>query len=641
MTLESIENGPLLWPTVEEDGLTRLKKYSKLSTAEAIQADCDVKATNIILQGLPPEVYALVSTHKIEYASTVHQQTEFSSPDTRLVVLVFQKGDDPIDAINHMMSFLIMGRQSSMTANSSRTYTSGSSGTSGKQMVIVCYSCKGEGHTSKQCIKPKRKRDVEWFKDKVLLVQAQANGQVLHEEELEFLADPGTVETSSNQYVITNNAAYQADDLDAYDSNCDELNSAKIVIMANLSHYGSDNLTEEKVLVITALKESLSKLKGKYVVNEVVPSHSIDHELLKLLLLGVNLLSSASISQSQNNTKNDRIQQTPRKTKKNKLEDHLRTVRLRLNKKSVVNTKATSSIKNSMLNVNSVLKCASCNGYLFSNNHDKFLGTVKFGNDHVAKIMGYGDYQIGNVTTSRMYYVEGIGHNLFSIGQFCDSDLEKSINEILSNLDSSAHPVGQASNLPEKNILKNVNIKLNKARLVSRGYSQEEGIDFEESSAPVARLEAIRIFLAYDAHKNMVVYQMDVKTTFLNDAPSPSKSHTTTEIQSSVIPQDVEEDNLDMEVAHMGNDLLVGVPILEVTSVQSSSTVSPQSMVKPDHPFPHHNSRWTKDHPLQNIIDQLSRPVSTRLQLYEQALFCYYDAFLTSMEPKTYKEALT
>nr|GFB40281.1 integrase, catalytic region, zinc finger, CCHC-type, peptidase aspartic, catalytic [Tanacetum cinerariifolium] len=54
----------------------------------------------------------------------------------------------------------------------------------------------------------------------------------------------------------------------------------------------------------------------------------------------------------------------------------------------------------------------------------KFLGTVKFGNDHVAKIMGYRDYQIGNVTISRVYYVEGLGHNLFSIGQFCDSDLE-------------------------------------------------------------------------------------------------------------------------------------------------------------------------------------------------------------------------
>ncbi|GKA16487.1 retrovirus-related pol polyprotein from transposon TNT 1-94, partial [Tanacetum coccineum] len=52
----------------------------------------------------------------------------------------------------------------------------------------------------------------------------------------------------------------------------------------------------------------------------------------------------------------------------------------------------------------------------------KFLGTVKFGNDQVAKIMGYGDYQIGNITISRV--VEGLGHNLFLVGQFCDSDLE-------------------------------------------------------------------------------------------------------------------------------------------------------------------------------------------------------------------------
>nr|GEY52901.1 hypothetical protein [Tanacetum cinerariifolium] len=128
---------------------------------------------------------------------------------------------------------------------------------------------------SKQCTKPKRKRDEQWFKDKVLLVQAQANGQVLQEEELEFLADlgitkasstqyavtnnaayqaddldaydsdyPGIAETSSTQYVVTNNAAYQADELDAYDSDCNELDSTKIALTVNLSHYGSDNLAK-------------------------------------------------------------------------------------------------------------------------------------------------------------------------------------------------------------------------------------------------------------------------------------------------------------------------------------------------------------------------------------------------------------
>nr|GFD12473.1 hypothetical protein [Tanacetum cinerariifolium] len=67
----------------------------------------------------------------------------------------------------------------------SRPFTLGQGGAQGKQRVITCYNCKGEGHI------PRRKHDAEWFKDKVLLVQAQANGQVLQEEELEFLADPG------------------------------------------------------------------------------------------------------------------------------------------------------------------------------------------------------------------------------------------------------------------------------------------------------------------------------------------------------------------------------------------------------------------------------------------------------------------
>nr|GEX74094.1 hypothetical protein [Tanacetum cinerariifolium] len=358
MILEFVKNGPLLWPSVKENGVTRLKKYSELSTTEAIQADCDVKATNIILQGLPPEVYALVSTHKdakelweiiqmlmqgtsltkqerkcklfslllndmniynmkleqfqvntkflnnlppewskfvtdvklvrdlhttnvdqlhaylgqheyhanesyhqhqfqpqastcqsssygtqyhssqhasqapsstplsltyplnyfqsscnhnvynpsssmphVEYAPSFYQQSEFSSPDTGLVVLVFQKGDDPIDAINHMMSCLTAVVTSRYPTMNNQLRTSSN---------------------------PRQ--------------QATINNE--REEELKFLADLGITETSSTQYVVTNNAAYQAGNLDAYDSNCDELYSAKISLMANLSDYGSDNLAE-------------------------------------------------------------------------------------------------------------------------------------------------------------------------------------------------------------------------------------------------------------------------------------------------------------------------------------------------------------------------------------------------------------
>nr|GFA16330.1 hypothetical protein [Tanacetum cinerariifolium] len=229
----------------------------------------------------------IASAPQIDYAPIAHHPSEFSSPETGIVVLVFQKGDDPIDAINHMMSCLtsvvtsrypatnnqlrtssnprqqatindgrvtiqpIQGRQNHMSAGSARPFASGSGGTSGRQREIVCYNCKSEGHMAKQCTKPKRKRDAKWFKDKVLLVQAQANGQVLQEEELDFLADPRTAESSTNQTVITTNASYQVDDLDAYDSDCDELNSAKDALMANLSHYGSDNLAESSPYATT------------------------------------------------------------------------------------------------------------------------------------------------------------------------------------------------------------------------------------------------------------------------------------------------------------------------------------------------------------------------------------------------------
>nr|GEU94113.1 integrase, catalytic region, zinc finger, CCHC-type, peptidase aspartic, catalytic [Tanacetum cinerariifolium] len=220
------------------------------------------------------------SIPRVEYAPSVNQQLDFSQPDSGLIVSVFQKGDDPIDAINHMMSFLTVvvtsrypptnnqmrnssnqrqqatinngrvtvqpiQRRHTLAAGTSRTYTSGASRNNfRKQRIVVYYNCKGEGHMSKQCTKTKRKNDESWFKDKVLLVQAQANGQILHEDELAFLADLGIAEPQTTQNVITNNAAYQADDLDAYDSDCDEINTAKIALMANLSHYCFDDLAE-------------------------------------------------------------------------------------------------------------------------------------------------------------------------------------------------------------------------------------------------------------------------------------------------------------------------------------------------------------------------------------------------------------
>ncbi|GJW32514.1 retrovirus-related pol polyprotein from transposon TNT 1-94, partial [Tanacetum coccineum] len=215
----------------------------------------------------------------MEYAPTVNQQQqqpEFPQLDSGLTVLVFKQGDNPIDAINHMMSLLsaVVTSRYPTTNNQLRnssnpmTYILGASvSNSGKQRTVICYNCKGEGHMSKQCTKPKRKRDDSWFKDKVLLVQAQAN-------------------------VITHNAAYQADDLDAYDFDCDELNTTKVALMENLSHYGSDaldkvhnhdnvdnNMINQGVQVIPSSKQSnvVNHLETEITSdNNIIPySHAI------------------------------------------------------------------------------------------------------------------------------------------------------------------------------------------------------------------------------------------------------------------------------------------------------------------------------------------------------------------------------
>ncbi|GKD33190.1 hypothetical protein Tco_1248699 [Tanacetum coccineum] len=107
-------------------------------------------------------------------------------------------------------------------------------------------------------------------------------------------------------------------------------------------------------------------------------------------------------------------------------------------------------------------------------------------------------------------------------------------------------------------------------------------------------------------------------TTVDQDAPSPSNSQTTPETQSPVIPDDVEEDNHDLDVAHMNNDPFFGILIPENHSEASSSSDVIPTVVHTAAPYSERVTKWTKDHPLDNIIDELKRPISTRLQLHEQ-----------------------
>ncbi|GKE46359.1 hypothetical protein Tco_1477617 [Tanacetum coccineum] len=117
-----------------------------------------------------------------------------------------------------------------------------------------------------------------------------------------------------------------------------------------------------------------------------------------------------------------------------------------------------------------------------------------------------------------------------------------------------------------------------------------------------------------DYWNEMCLYKLSkIYSIGINNAPSPSNSQTTPETQSPVIPNDVEEDNHDLDVAHMNNDPFFGILIPEnVSKASSSSNVIP-TIVHTAAPNSKYVTKWTKDHPLDNIISELERPVSTRL----------------------------
>nr|GEV21714.1 hypothetical protein [Tanacetum cinerariifolium] len=147
MILNLFENDPLIWPTIEENGKIRKKKYKEHAVAEKLKADCDLKATNIFLQGLPPDVYAIVNHHK------------FSKEIRDRVKLLMQVQERQVQSY--------VGARNKGNATSSSVNNVG-----GQAKAVKCYNCQGKGHMARQCTQPKRPRNVAWFKEKAMLAEA-------------------------------------------------------------------------------------------------------------------------------------------------------------------------------------------------------------------------------------------------------------------------------------------------------------------------------------------------------------------------------------------------------------------------------------------------------------------------------------
>ncbi|GJS97223.1 hypothetical protein Tco_0804191 [Tanacetum coccineum] len=182
--------------------------------------------------------------------------TEFPQLDSDLVVPVFTQGDDPIACLKKAMAFLPAVAASRFPSTNNQLRNSSNMRnqaiiqdgrvTVQKARVVKCYNYQGKGHMARKCTQPKRPRNVAWFKDKSMLAKAQESGQILDENQLAFLVDPGIPDGQDAQTTIPNNVAFQTEDLDAYDSDCDDVSNVKVVLMANLSNYDSDVISEKK-----------------------------------------------------------------------------------------------------------------------------------------------------------------------------------------------------------------------------------------------------------------------------------------------------------------------------------------------------------------------------------------------------------
>nr|GEY12034.1 retrovirus-related Pol polyprotein from transposon TNT 1-94 [Tanacetum cinerariifolium] len=284
-----IENGPFFYPNIKENGQIREKKYAELTEQEKHQDDCDVQATNIVLQGLPQDVYSLVN-HFPQNAYHTHliaqqPQAEFPQLDTGLVVPSFLPGNNPIACRNNTTAFMVTVQQvqrrhgQSFAGTGTKGNATSSEGINAlsQARVVKHYNCQGKGHMARQCIKPNRPRNSAWFKEKMLLVQAHESGQVLDEEQLAFFADPEVSDVQVTQTIIPQNDAFHTDDLDAYDSDRDDISSEKAFLMADLSSYISDVLFEHdyideytKNVVLKAELAKMEHMVEKNVFDEVI-----------------------------------------------------------------------------------------------------------------------------------------------------------------------------------------------------------------------------------------------------------------------------------------------------------------------------------------------------------------------------------
>ncbi|GKB01467.1 hypothetical protein Tco_0829511 [Tanacetum coccineum] len=232
---------PMLEKSMYDSWASRIRLFIKGKKHGRMMLDSIDNAINIILRGLPPNMYALVN-HQ-EAAKDIWDKVKMLMKGTKLS---YQEREVPIECINKAMAILsavasrfppstnqirtssnprnqatiqdgkvivqqVQGRQTqsyTSTGNKGIATTSKGNFAAGQPRVVKCYNFQREWHMVRQCTHPKRPRNAAWLKEKLMLAKAQEAGQILDEEQLMFLADPGISEALVAQQTIPYTLAF-------------------------------------------------------------------------------------------------------------------------------------------------------------------------------------------------------------------------------------------------------------------------------------------------------------------------------------------------------------------------------------------------------------------------------------------------
>nr|GEU30123.1 integrase, catalytic region, zinc finger, CCHC-type, peptidase aspartic, catalytic [Tanacetum cinerariifolium] len=698
MILDSVQNGPLVWPTIfQEDGTTRKKTYAELSATEKLQADYDCKATNIVLQGLPPDMVTVQQVH---------------------------------------------GRQGKSYASNSykgNATSSGGNNTRGHAKVVKCYNCQGEGHMARKCTQAKRPRNVVWFKEKAMLAEAQEAGQILDDEQLAFLADPGIPDGQAAQTTILNTAAFQTEDVDAYDSNCDDVSNAKAVLMANLSNYGSNAISEvshfepyhtdmdhqsvhamqgfkqtpvadftyneittqlqAKDTTICKLKEHIKSMrendkeeKVKHEMDEIETINiKVEHSVAKLLSENERLHKEIEHLKKIYKDQFDSIKKTCALSKehgdfliaqlnsnsmehadlKRQIQDKvfvitsLKNVLQKLKGKETVKNAAqipiATTIAPGMFKID--LKPLALRLFNNRNTHIYYLKHTYEQADILWGIVkkAKAKQSLDNALDFACKHAKEIQELLVYVRDTCPNVYTPSeklivvtpINKIKK--DGFSEPLTSSSNIQQRSNAIDVPPSSSLINdMLYRLFSDLE-VAFRKNTCFIQNLECVDL-LSGSRDTNLYTISLDdmLKTSsiYLLSKASKTKSwlwHRRDDWDnlfqpmfdeyfnpptSAISPVPLATGPRAVDIA----DSPVSTSIDQDTPSTNSTSQGLSSNVRLSHTPVELIGRWIKDHPIANVTGDPSHSVFTKKQLKTDVMWCYFDAFLTSVEPKNFKQ---